>query len=154
MIRLYAALGLLAAIAGAWMRYDYIANDRLAVKQKLSQVEISLKTERKNSEKIAALSADYFKKLNEEKAENEKREKCISDGSCVVTVRVRVPATCPAAAAQDAAGTQAAEAELDASARRAYYNLRGTAIELQAMYDHLYKYALMCESSGNTRPDQ
>ena len=131
MIKLYAALGAVVLIALALWRYDYVMSENERLTESLKTMSATLRAEREEAEKIAALRDAYYTDLTEAKAKNEQHEKCVADGTCVVTVRVRVPASCPAPANGDTAGAETAAAELDAAAGRAYSNLRSAIHEHQ-----------------------
>jgi hypothetical protein len=129
--KLYLALGIAAVVGAAWLRYDYVVKDRDELKTKLatSQAELTKANETielDRQERIAAneTRSEYLAQLESAKNETKRLQTCIDNKSCVATIRVRVPTSCPTADAGGAAGAATAEAELDGAAVRAYNNLR------------------------------
>ena len=144
MIKLYAALGAVVFIALALWRYDYVMSENERLSGELDTANSTIKTIREEAEKIAALRDVYYTDLTEAKAKNEQHEKCVANGTCVVTVRVRVPASCPTPANGDTPGAETATAELDAAARRAYSNLRSAIHEHHEWDKYCVKTLAVC----------
>lgn len=129
--KLYLAGGIAVVVALGYWRYDYVVSDRDALKTQLaaSQQELTKANETIEADRLEriALNKDrsqYLSQLESAKNETKRLQSCIDDKSCVATIRVRVPASCPAAGEGSATGASTAEAELDPSLRSDYYNLR------------------------------
>jgi hypothetical protein len=129
-IKFYIAAGVVALLALAYWRYDYVVKDRDKVTKELKLSQENLALEIESKEKILAEALEenanritYLQQLEHANNEKSRLEKCIADKSCIATIRVRVPASCPVPAANkegDTTGASTAEAELTGDAIRAY----------------------------------
>jgi hypothetical protein len=129
--KLYLAGGIVVVAGLLWLRYDYVVSDRDALKTQLaaSQQEITKANETIEADRLErkALNEDrseYLAQLESAKNETKRLQTCIDNKSCVATIRVRVPTSCPTADAGGPAGAATAEAELDPTLRQDYYDLR------------------------------
>jgi hypothetical protein len=129
--KLYLAGGIVAVLGLAVWHYNGIIDDRDDYKSKMEAAQDQLNTanetiETERLERIAANNdrLEYLAQLESAKNETKRLQSCIDNKSCVATIRVRVPASCPAAGEGGATGASTAEAELDGAAVRAYKNLR------------------------------
>jgi hypothetical protein len=77
---------------------------------------------------------EYLSKLEQAENERNRLQNCITDKSCAVTVRVRVPTVCPANQENSAAGAITTTAELDPPDRQLVLDLRARAKKLEAKY--------------------
>lgn len=133
--------GAVAIVSGV-LYIGYVFHDRSETKEALRKSNEDLATAKeslvvhiRNQELENWARTQYINELEVAKREKDRIEKCIADKSCVATVRVRIPATCPAGgAAGDSAGAESTSAALDPNTERRYFDLRDGIVSLEAKY--------------------
>lgn len=100
---------------------------KIQAMQAITKIEQSAAKEYQNR-------TEYLSKLEQAEYERKRLETCIADKSCIATVRVRVPAVCPANQESNPTGIITTSAELTAEAGNAYFDLREGIEEIEAKY--------------------
>lgn len=149
MIRLYAALALIAALSLCWRRYDSVVNERdtlrndLAVSQQNYESEKALnKTERLNAQAANERALANQVKADEVTNKVNDLRKCIDAGTCGVRWAYQA---CPKLPSSDTYADQPAIVKADAGRRREfeqnYFNLlesiRLTRVDYEDMQNEL-----------------
>lgn len=124
---------ILMVILAIW-RYNIVIDQRDDYKNRM---DVAISTLDESKKELIAANEDrseYLTQLEIARNEAERLETCIADRTCVPTIRVRVPATCPATSEGSAPRAESVSYELDPVAGRAYTNLRAGIKQLEA--DH------------------
>jgi hypothetical protein len=99
-------------------RYNHISDELDKERARAAKAEEVVTQMTRNQELENWSREQYLKELEIAKNEKDRIENCIASGTCVATVRVRVPAVCPGSAPGDTAGTEEITAQLSPAASR------------------------------------
>ncbi len=129
MIKVYAALALIALIGAAFWRYDYVVKDRNQLKANLELANFVSNQYKESVESTAKDVAESNAKLEQKTNENNSLRDAANNG----TKRVYIKSVCPATQTTSTGSTEA-YAELNSTARQDYFNLRQGIITLESNY--------------------
>jgi len=146
-IKLIAFAVLIAAIAAAYWRYDYVVKDRDAKALELSQTKGVLEKERQTAQEAANRALAFrIEEANREKELNDLRD-CVAAGKCGIRVHHKA---CPAVPNTSAGRSETigTVAEPDREFEQNYFSHRA----LINKYE-LREKALRVELAARSRPD-
>jgi len=130
MIKVYAALALIALIGAAFWRYDYVVKDRDQLKLNYEMATAAADQYREKSESTAKNVSEYQTKLDELLNENAAKLTAVNVGTRVLRIKADCPAT------TQAANTSAAQTAtiVDPQLRSDIFNFRAKLILLESNY--------------------
>jgi hypothetical protein len=132
MIKLYAGIAISAAVALLAWRYSYISGELEKSQERANRAESVAAQMQRNRELENWSRGEYIKQIEAANREKERVENCITNRTCVATVRVRVPTVCPGGSKGDTPGAEEFAAQLSPAAARTRAALEHRIVENEA----------------------